>query len=73
MVRLPCLIYSYTIVLTLNPGDYFWIKNGNYALETLQINCPNGAAPNRLSCGSDLQGLSFKVKNPESDGGDTDA
>ncbi|KAH7104068.1 Six-hairpin glycosidase [Auriculariales sp. MPI-PUGE-AT-0066] len=40
-------------------GDYFWIKNGNYLLETLQIKCPDGRFPNRLACGSDLMGPSF--------------
>ncbi|KAH7104062.1 Six-hairpin glycosidase [Auriculariales sp. MPI-PUGE-AT-0066] len=40
-------------------GDYFWVKSGNYILETLQAKCPSGKSPKRLSCGSDLRGSSL--------------
>ncbi|KAH7104061.1 Six-hairpin glycosidase [Auriculariales sp. MPI-PUGE-AT-0066] len=36
-------------------GDYFWVKGGNYLLETQQAECPNGQTVNRLSCGIDLK------------------
>ncbi|KAH7104069.1 Six-hairpin glycosidase [Auriculariales sp. MPI-PUGE-AT-0066] len=40
-------------------ADYFWVKNGNYLLETKQVKCPNGKVPTHSACGSDLHGPSF--------------